>query len=418
MKSLRSSASQAGITDSPLSVRAVGQRAGMAPPFSLSQLINRLEHPPLEEAKFRQAIVTGGLAALGGFVELTLRNDGTYKVHFHLHDSGAVDYKFQVRAAFAAANGLMFAWQNSGKVEGTESTTLTRGPRRDHEAEFTGTHPLIKQNWAAVKAGKLAVSKEYSAAGVAGFIQDLVKTVAGVASDAAHGAVGAVIALGDEMQNAIRTLPLGGDLGVIAGTVVLSFGGGIVLATVSGVPVGAVTAALIKKRQVRPEELAWANDVFKGTLAPIGNLWLTNLEGFGGRAVTLPGPSGNIYLNVGAYCMDHPLTHIEKSYPKPGQLFIHELTHSWQIHHRSFVPGWVCEGAVAQAGNSLLKSAYKYGPAGQAWGEFNIEQQASIVDQWFAGTRLKSDGTLTKTPMSAADDYYPYIRDNIQKGRT
>lgn len=415
MKSLRGSASQAGVTDSPLSVRGVGQRSGMTPPFSLSQLMNRLEHPPLEEKKFRQAIFTGGLAALGGFVELTLRNDGTYKIHFHLHDSGAVDYKFQVRAVFVAANGLQFAWQNSGKVEGTQSTTLTHAPNRNHEAEFSGSHPFIRQNWAAVRAGQMAVSKEYSAAGAAGFIQDVARTVAGVASDAAHGAVGAVVALGAEMQDAIRTLPLGGDLGVIAGTVVLSFGGGIVLATVTGVEVGAVAAALIKKRQVRPEELASANDVFKGTLPPIENLWLTNLEGFGGRAVTLPGPSGNIYLNVGAYCMDHPLTHVDKSYPVQGQLFIHELTHAWQIHHRSFVPGWVCEGAVTQAGNSLLKSAYRYGPAGQPWGKFNIEQQASIVDDWFAG-RKGSDGK--RIAMNGGDDYYPYIRDNIRKGQT
>jgi hypothetical protein len=413
MKSLRSSAQTAGVTDSPLSVRSAGQRVGMNPPFSVAQLVNRWEHPPLEEAKFHQDIVTGGLSGLRGFVDLTLRNDGTYKIHFHLHDSGTVDYKFQARAAFAAANGLTFAWQNSGKVEGTESTTLTHAPMRDRDTEFAGSHPLIKQHWAAVKAGKMGVTKEYSAAGVAGFIQDVVKSVVGVASDAARGAAGVVIGLGDEMVNAINSLGVNADLGIIAGAVVFATGGGLVLATVSGVQFGAVTAALIHSRQVRPDEYGFAAKVFGGSLPPIENLWLTNLESFGGRAITLPGPRGKIYLNVGAYCMDHPTTHVQKNYPVPGQLFIHELAHSWQIHHRSFVPGWICEGAVLQAGNSLGISAYKYGPAGQPWGEFNIEQQASIVDDWFGGTRKGSAG-----PMSTNDDFYRYIRDNIQQGRT
>lgn len=421
MKSLRNAAQSAGVTDSPLGVRGAGQRAGMTPPFSVAQLINRWENPPLEEAKFRENIVTGGLSGLRGFVDLTLRNNGTYKIHFHLHDSGTVDYKFQARATFSAANGLMFAWQNTGKVEGTESTTLTHAPMRNHDVEYAGSHPQIKENWAAVKAGKMGVTKEYSATGVAGFVQDVVKTVEGVAADATRTAGGLVIGLGDEMVNAINGINVNIDLGIIAGAVVFAATGGLALATVTGVNFGAVTAALIHSRQVRPDEYQFAAQVFGGSLPPIENLWLTNLESFGGRAITLPGPRGRIYLNVGAYCMDHPVTHIQPSYPRPGQLFIHELTHAWQIHHRSFVPGWLCEGAVLQTRKFFGAKVYQYGPAGQPWSEYNLEKQASIVDDWFAGTRNGLD-PVTKMPLLPAmdrmDDYYRYIRDNILQGRT
>jgi len=36
---------------------------------------------------------------------MTLRSNGSYTVHFHMHDSGLPDYDFQVRAVFAAAKG-------------------------------------------------------------------------------------------------------------------------------------------------------------------------------------------------------------------------------------------------------------------------------------------------------------------------
>jgi hypothetical protein len=318
-----------------------------------------------------------------------------------------------------AANGLMFAWQNSGKVEGTESTTLTHAPMRDRDTEYAGSHPLIKENWAAMKAGKMGVTKEYSATGVAGFVQDVVKTVEGVAADATRSVGGVVIGLGDEMVNAINGVNVNIDLGIIAGAVVFAATGGLALATVTGVNFGAVTAALVHSRQVRLDEYQWASKVFGGSLPPMENLWLTNLESFGGRAITLPGPRGKIYLNVGAYCMDHPTTHVQKNYPVPGQLFVHELTHAWQIHHRSFVPGWLCEGAVLQTRNSLGAKVYRYGPAGQVWSEYNLEKQASIVDDWFGGTRkVDMKGNPLLKGMDTTDDYYRYIRDNIQQGRT
>jgi hypothetical protein len=368
------------------------------------------------EVSFHQGITTPSGTALGGAVDLTLRSDGTYKAHFHMHDSGIPDYKFMVRAVFVASNGMAFALQHSGQVEGTESTKLTRGPRRNNDKDIEGSHPFIKANWAAIRKGKLAVSKQYSPTGVVGFIQETGKEVLAIAKGATHGVAGAVIGLGDEMTQTFNNLKLGGDFGVLGGVVVFASGGTLVMAVTTGAKIGLVTKALIKQRPLTTVEAGFAAKVFGGSLPPAHKIILTNLEGLGGRAFTMPGAAGNIYLNIGGNAFDHPLTHVDKPYPKPGQLLIHELTHAWQIHNRTFVPGWVCSGLISQAGNTFGDSAYKYGPPGSAttkWSDFNLEQQGAIVDQWFGGIRVRQ-----QTQMDPNDSYFHYIRDNVRNGRT
>jgi hypothetical protein len=365
-----------------------------------------------EEVSFRQEITTPSGTALGGTVDLTLRSDGTYKAHFHMHDSGAVDYKFVVRAVFAASNGTAFALQHSGQVEGTESIGLTSSPRRDSDKDLTGANQLIKENWRAVQTGHMSVSKDYSKAGVIGFIEDLSKVVLDVTKGAARGAVGAVIGLGDEMVQAFDSLEFAGAIGLVAGVAVVASGGSLVLAVTTGVQAGLVTAALIKQRPLEQYELDFAEVVFQKTLPPRQNIILTNLESFGGRAFTMPGGGNKIYINIGGAAFDNPSTHVEKSYPMPGQLFIHEMTHVWQILHKTFVPGWVCSGLLNQVGN-YFDNVYAYTNEGALpWSDFNIEQQASIVDDWFGGTRIQ--GQAGQDP---SDPYFPYIRDNLRGTR-
>ncbi|HEX3100182.1 MAG TPA: hypothetical protein VHQ01_00245, partial [Pyrinomonadaceae bacterium] len=277
---------------------------------------------------------------------------------------------------------------------------------------------LIRDHWQDVKNGKFSVTKDYGATGVAGFVQDVAKAVLDIGVGAARGAAGAVIALGSEMVQAFNSLELGGTFGLIAGVAVYASGGGLVMAVTTGVQAGAVTKALIKQRPLTTDEYGFAAQVFGGSLPPADKLFLTNLESLGTRAFTMPGGGGNIYLNVGGYCYDHPLTHVDKPYPMPGQLFIHELTHAWQIYNRKFVPGWICSGLIHQAGNTFGDNAYKYGPPDDSpttrWSDYNIEQQGAIVDQWFGGNRKNGTGVQ----MNENDPYFHYIRDNIRPGRT
>jgi hypothetical protein len=49
-------------------------------------------------------------------------------------------------------------------------------------------------------------------------------------------------------------------------------------------------------------------------------------------------------------------------------------------------------------------------------GSFNTEQQASIVDDWFAGAPGASPPIPPKDETQGENPYFRYIRDNIRAG--
>jgi hypothetical protein len=84
-----------------------------------------------------------------------------------------------------------------------------------------------------------------------------------------------------------------------------------------------------------------------------------------------------------------------------------------EIDTETFLPGLMCEAIGAQSttlGGNI--DVYRYGAAGQALSEFNPEQRASIVDDWFAGS-----GEQAGFGRAVEDDRNPnfrYVRDNIR----
>ena len=86
-----------------------------------------------------------------------------------------------------------------------------------------------------------------------------------------------------------------------------------------------------------------------------------------------------------------------------GQTFIHEMTHVWQLHNTRMGLTWITDALVSQVLNSLGDSAYTYQP-GSAYGDYNLEQQAKIVEDWFAGG------------MDPNSMLYRYIEGNIRLG--
>jgi len=380
-----------------------------------------LQVPPdlfaVEEAFFNREILTPAGTPLGGMINLTLRSDGTYKVHFHLHDSGIPDFDFQVRSIFVTANGVSLVSQHGGSVEGAVSTVpLFHEAARDDDHTEEGQNPAIQSHWPEIRSGQLFVTKDYSATGAIGFFEDLAKGVLDIGAGAAGGALGVIIGLGSEIGQVFGDLGLGGTFGVIGGVVIFAVGGSIVLAVVAGIGIGEVTNELIKQRALSSQEAQFAATVF-GTSLPFDRIVLTNLSGLGGRPFTMPGVDKKIYVNLGdAFDTPNPLGYTNKSYPIPGQVLIHELTHAWQIAHTGFLPGLVCEGIVNQANNTVGGSVYVYGPPGPGFSSgFNLEQQAAIVDQWFGGT----DTAVVpfRKQMDQNDPYFGYIRDNIRAGR-
>jgi hypothetical protein len=266
----------------------------------------------------------------------------------------------------------------------------------------------------------MSVSKSYQDAGLLGVgeaaLDALLKFIA--LEVVAGPVIGAVIMLGEELTSItnIEAFGPGGLPGVIvsAGTAWLLGPDMVFPALAAGVAAGALTDALVNSRKMTPGEMAFADKVFAGQV-PYDRIWLTNLSN-GRRAFTWPSPDGSILMNLGltdlgdAYSNPVLFAQSSGSYTAQGQLFIHELTHAWQIAHSSFPLGLACE--------RVIDPSYNYGPPGPPFSLFTVEGQASIVDDWFAGNRQQQSGHPSGTgkAMDEQDVYFPYIVNNIRSG--
>ena len=83
-----------------------------------------------------------------------------------------------------------------------------------------------------------------------------------------------------------------------------------------------------------------------------------------------------------------------------GRFLIHELTHVWQFYHGYWV-------VLRSFWANVPGKGYHYTlEESDAWDDFNVEQQASIVEHWF--TR----------GMQINDDRFPFIAKIIKPGIT
>jgi LGFP repeat len=364
-------------------------------------------------------------------VTVTVKSNGDWSFSTHAHDNAFNGYDYQITAALTAPGGIWLGFAHSGSIAGESSTS---GSSTDDHSE-TGNHPWIAANWTnfASSGVHLNVTLNASANGVAGFLADQAKILleALAAAVVAGPVVGVMILIGEEAAQA--NLGISGAIGVIAGVAVFVLTGCPILAIAAGAAAGAVSAADIQQRQIRADEYEFANNVFHNTLPPMNQIWLTNLAGLNGRAFTVPWVDGNIYMNLGdAY--DSPTTYPQNvrnysgSYTRPGELFIHEMTHVWQIHHDPSLPVFLCDAVVAQTRYTLGGiDVYDYGPPTTSWGDYNPEAQGAIVNQWFGGNekdpwavppnRVPTDNEDPSSPTFAATDpYFHYIRDIIRAG--
>lgn len=318
----------------------------------------------------------------------------------------------------------MVAFAAQGQVHGTNEPG-----DRQYNWDKSGTSPLLATEWHGVRQGRLNRQLEFDtdwfgpAGDVVGFLAQV------VAFGATLGAAGVAIVVAGEAADLLNLehLVLPGMVGVLmAGGAAFVFGP---VAMFPAFVVGAATtAALVKQRHLLDHEKAFAERVFGRTL-PMDRILLTNLVGLGDRPFTAPGPGGAILVNLGKG-YDEPLSYtgkggVQTGVNAPGQLLIHELVHAWQIGNESFTPEYYCRAvstAVGTLGGDM--SAYRYGPPNGSWSSFGTEQQASIVDEWFAGSNSpdRSSKQRAYPPMfeddqtPAQNPYYRFIRDNIRTG--
>ena len=144
------------------------------------------------------------------------------------------------------------------------------------------------------------------------------------------------------------------------------------------------------------------DNVYIGNRTGIGNAPWTEYEYIdeivGDRFILHMGPTG--YTNAASDAL------IGKK--KARNVFIHELVHVWQGQHSLLSGSYQLSSAMSQLWAIITtggrQEAYKYKP-GQDWDSYNVEQQAKIVEDWFAKGASESE----------SDDLFRYIRDNIRK---
>jgi hypothetical protein len=111
-------------------------------------------------------------------------------------------------------------------------------------------------------------------------------------------------------------------------------------------------------------------------------------------------------------------------YEQPGSVFIHELTHAWQIHNNALLDV-ICG----------MSTEYKYESDNKwnerAWNSYNNEQQAHIVDDWYGrhvtrnppktGAYVLDAQNIPVTDLEGYDALhdkaYRFITENIRTGQ-
>lgn len=397
MKSFREFAQQEIPSSSPVSARSLAQRYNLVPPISLKMLLT----PP---RVFTAPIVTGGLAALGGSVTITINRDGSVRWQGHAHNSGADGYDFGISALVKTPSGRAIALAHTGHVGGT----FTSGSR-DHD--WDETHPptpLIRNFLSDYNNGTLETHLEYSS-DIGSAFESIVSWLLRFGIGSVLTPVGVVVFVGVEIGSLISTGSLVPGARIVEGVLWMAGPGNTLLAIVAE----GIASLGSRTRELTPEEYNWANnEVFLGSLPPRDRLILTDTIGGGNRAFTFPRYDGKITLNMGEPAFNDP-----RNYPsgRYGQTFIHELVHACQIQHTSIDIALLADAFASKVCEATGGNPYTYGLAGSAYSDFNLEQQAQIVSDWFAGS-VPSGSNQTGIPKDVNSPYFRYINENVRIG--
>lgn len=144
----------------------------------------------------------------------------------------------------------------------------------------------------------------------------------------------------------------------------------------------------MSSRNLNAREIATARTVFRETI-PYDSIRILNSAGIGGAAFTIPEP-----LRKRQYRL-----YMGQNFTDDMSLLIHELTHVWQSYNNGSAWAYALDSMFSQATHGR-QGAYLY-EAGLEWRQYNVEQQAKIVEDWF------SNGS------KQTDKRYRYIRDSI-----
>jgi hypothetical protein len=415
--------------ESPGSLRARASSVGVTPRCTVREIVDAFN----SDIVFGQRLVTADGVPFGGEFKLVLHRDGQWDFTGYFHATGFPSY----RASLMVTVGFATALPSSATAGAFQAVFgargLVHGSNEAGNERYTwsqqGSNSLIKANWTRVRTGTFGRRLELDADWFAQ-VGDLLAFFGEIIlMNGAFGPAGTAIALAGEIAGLadVDEIMLPGLVGVAlaAGVVYLVSPGLMIPAFIAG---ALATPALIRQSPLSEAERNFADKVFNGTI-PYDRIIKTNLLGAENRAFTMPVPGNAILLNVGDLCYDDPINYDGRGTGTgdnaPGQLFIHELTHAWQIAHDSFTPWLYCRGSATATASLWDGTLYGYGSADAAWSDLGIEQQAQLVCDWFAGSvaptshpqkiyePMRDDSAPSAPVFGPPNPYFRYIRDHI-----
>jgi hypothetical protein len=351
---------------------------------------------------FEAQLITGGIAALGGWCRVTIDYTGQVRWEGHAHDGGADGYDFTVTSAIATPGGMTVALAHSGHVGGT----ITSGSRDNNWNEL---HPgpggvTMQELNDGVFSNHLEYTSDIGSA-LEGTFQWIVKFCVGTALTPIAG----IVFVGVEAASLIGTGSLGPGARILAGTLWMAGPANCLLALAAD----AIASTGYHTTPLSYEAYDWANSaVYNGTLPPRENIVISNMLGFGGVAFTFPRFDGKTVLNLGPLGFSDPRNYKNEKGNDWGRTFIHELVHACQIQYSPNNIAFIARALSANArGHS--QDMYNYAGPNVDYRSLNLEQQAGIVEDWFAGTSNGHGPGHTGTPKDTKSPYYHFILNNV-----
>jgi hypothetical protein len=107
---------------------------------------------PSSSLTFNSNVTFSDSTPIGGWVNLTLSQDGTYTYSGHLHDSGFPDYNVALAVGVCDNRNNIYTFQSQGQVQGTIQGFNVN---RDWDFSQTGSNSAIAEAWSNFSAQPL-----------------------------------------------------------------------------------------------------------------------------------------------------------------------------------------------------------------------------------------------------------------------
>jgi hypothetical protein len=379
------------VYESP-SVRDLARRIDINGPFTLRGALNQLRS--LEARSFSGHVRTPGNdhSATDADVTLWLWSNGDWKLTGTAYSNSWVEgYEYTVFVKLRQGNTILVSATTSDRV----------GINSQDNFEQHGTSPGIVSHWAQIRnGGSLEGFITGRATGFVASLKDVGRfLVEIVIASWAFGTPGvgvllAAEAVGFDPHPGVDDLP---SIIGVAGALFITGPFGALPAVLVGRLTQELTA--VKHRQLRPPEVELLKKVFGESINPSSCL-ITNLGNPDGSCVTVPTIGGTILLNMTQAGYDSPNLaeykpkdsngNVLSDYSSPGEVFVHELTHAWQISHQTLFEVGVVNYSTnynyvfdAMGNPQSDRNTYRWSWENSEWGSFKNEQQAHIIEDWY-----------------------------------